>query len=148
MFSLRAIAEASYRAAVLGGGKKQTSLTVGWETLGLGREVAERIFDEEAADGFVSDREAMYGMQTQKYDKKGRRLNKDGTLEDPEEAKEAEKEQQQEESVSNVYECSECGYTLFVAQGRESKFYGADFKCPQCGAPKDKFIAREDFGED
>ncbi|KAL7569085.1 hypothetical protein ACA910_016923 [Epithemia clementina (nom. ined.)] len=145
--SQQAIAEASYRATVQAGGKKQTKLTVGWETLGLDRETAQRIFDEEAEDGFISAREAMYGLQTQKYDKKGRRITKDGKVADPEEAKEAEQEKEQE-SVSNAYECSQCGFTLFVAKGRESKFYGNDFKCPECGAPKDKFEARDDFGED
>jgi len=34
-----------------------------------------------------------------------------------------------------------------VAEGRESKFFGSDFKCPECGAPKEKFQARDDFGE-
>mmetsp|Transcript_15079 Transcript_15079/g.32947 ORF Transcript_15079/g.32947 Transcript_15079/m.32947 type:complete len:491 (-) Transcript_15079:58-1530(-) len=145
--SQQAIAEASYRAAVLAGGKSQKALTVGWETLGLDRDTAERIFAEEAEEGFLSDREVMYGGQTTKYDKKGRRLDKEGKIEDPEEAKAAE-EEQEEEAVSGAYECGECGFTLFVAEGRESKFYGSDFKCPECGAGKDKFTVRDDFGED
>lgn len=144
----RAMAEAAYRAAVQAGGKSQTSLTPGWETLGLDKETAQRVFDDEAEEGFVTDRETMYGGQTTKYDSKGRILDKDGKIADPEEAAAAEKEVEEEEAVSNVYECSECGYTLFVAQGRESKFYGSDFKCPECGAPKEKFEARDDFGED
>ena len=114
----------------------------------MDREIAQKIFHGEAEDGFISDREAMYGLQTQRYDKKGRRLSKDGSLEDPEEAKEAKKEQEEEAAVSNCYECSNCGFTLFVAEGRESKFFGTDFKCPECGAPKSKFKARDDFGED
>lgn len=28
---------------------------------------------------------------------------------------------------------------MFVAQGREFKFFGDDFKCPECGAGKNKF---------
>lgn len=145
--SQHAIAEASYRSTVQAGGKNQKSLTPGWETLGLDRETAQRIFDDEAKEGFISAREAMYGLQTQKYDKQGRRISKDDTLEDPDEAaKEAAKEKEQE-AVSNVYECLQCGFTLFVAEGRESKFFGADFKCPQCGAPKENFEARDDFGE-
>lgn len=40
---------------------------------------------------------------------------------------------------SNEYECTKCGFTLFVAPGREFKFYGDDFKCTQCGAGKDAF---------
>ena len=42
--------------------------------------------------------------------------------------------------TSHAYECSECGYTIFPAAGREFKFYGADFVCPACGAPKEKFV--------
>lgn len=42
--------------------------------------------------------------------------------------------------TSHAYECSECGYTMFPAAGREFKFYGADFVCPTCGATKDKFV--------
>mmetsp|Transcript_22414 Transcript_22414/g.56874 ORF Transcript_22414/g.56874 Transcript_22414/m.56874 type:complete len:240 (-) Transcript_22414:317-1036(-) len=37
------------------------------------------------------------------------------------------------------YECSNCGYTLFPAVGREEKFFGEDFKCPKCGSAKDQF---------
>lgn len=40
----------------------------------------------------------------------------------------------------HAYQCTECGYTLFPAAGREFKFYGDDFVCPACGSPKDKFI--------
>lgn len=40
----------------------------------------------------------------------------------------------------HAYQCSDCGYTMFPAAGREFKFYGADFCCPTCGAPKDKFV--------
>jgi rubredoxin len=38
-----------------------------------------------------------------------------------------------------VLECSNCGYTLFPAAGREFKFFGDDFKCPQCGSSKEAF---------
>lgn len=30
-------------------------------------------------------------------------------------------------------------YKMFVAKGREFKFFGDDFKCPECGAGKNKF---------
>lgn len=33
-----------------------------------------------------------------------------------------------------------CRYKMFVAVGREFKFFGDDFKCPECGAGKSKFI--------
>lgn len=41
---------------------------------------------------------------------------------------------------THAYECSKCQYTLFPAAGREFKFFGDDFKCPQCGAPKSDFV--------
>ena len=45
-------------------------------------------------------------------------------------------------SGTHEYECTEndCGYTIFPAAGREDKFFGASFKCPQCGAGKDAFV--------
>ena len=144
----RAIAEAAYRSSVQEAGKNQQSLTVGWEVLGLDKDTATRIFEEEAEEGFVSAREQMYGSQSQKYDAKGRPIDSEGKLTDPEDAAAAEEEEEEDElPASNVYECGECGYTLFIAKGREFKFYGDDFKCPECGAPKDKFEAR-DMSED
>ena len=41
---------------------------------------------------------------------------------------------------TNEYECTQCGYTMFPAAGREFKFYGDDFKCPECGCDKSKFV--------
>jgi len=141
--SQQAMAEAAYRTTVIAGGKDQTTLTSGWQVLGLDKETATRIFEDEAKEGFLTDREKMYGGQTTKYDAKGNILDKEGKIKDPEAAKKAEEEEASQEPVSNVYECSECGYTLFIAKGREFKFYGDDFKCPECGAAKDKFNARD-----
>lgn len=142
--SQQAIAEAAYKTAVLAAGKNQNSLTIGWEVLGLSKETATRVFEEEAEAGFLSDREKMYGGQSQKYDAKGRPVDREGKLVDPEDQKAAEEEEEEDEGpASNVYECSECGYTLFIAKGREFKFYGEDFKCPECGAEKDKFNAKD-----
>lgn len=45
----------------------------------------------------------------------------------------------EEEEMMLTCECQECGYTLFIAQGREGKFFSDAFKCPTCGAPKSKF---------
>lgn len=148
-FPHRAIAEAAYRTVVLKGGKNQKKLTTGWEVLGLDRATAERIFADAAEEGFVSDREAMYGGQTTKYDKKGRIIDDKGKLVNPEEADEDDDAEDDDfEVTSNVYECGNCGYTLFVAQGRESKFFGSGFRCPECGAAKKEFQARDDFGEE
>jgi hypothetical protein len=40
---------------------------------------------------------------------------------------------------SHEYECTKCGFTLFVAKGREFKFFGDNFKCTGCGADKSAF---------
>jgi len=41
---------------------------------------------------------------------------------------------------THEYECTKCGYILFPAKGRESKFFGAGFACPQCGCSKEEFV--------
>jgi len=43
------------------------------------------------------------------------------------------------ESSPNTYECGDCGYMLFVAQGRDEKFFGEGYSCPNCGAAKEQF---------
>ena len=139
--SQQAIGEAAYRSTVLEAGKGQKTLTPGWDVLGLDKATAMRIFEAEAEEGFLTDRENMYGGQSRKYDKKGNLLGEDGKLENLSDA-EGDQDEIQSSSgapASNVYSCSECGYTLFIAKGREFKFYGDDFKCPECGAGKDKF---------
>jgi len=135
--SQQAMAEAAYRSAVQEGGKDQQSLTVGWEVLGLDKDAAKRIFEEAAEEGFISDREKMYGGQSQKYDDQGNRINDDGSLEDPENAIVDDKPE------SNVMGCLDCGFTLFIAQGREDKFFGTAFKCPECGCKKDRFEPKD-----
>ena len=137
-----AMGEAAYRAAVAAAGKNQSEMTIGWEVLGLDKETATTIYNEVAHGGFVSDREAKYGVASQKYDDKGRKIDSDGNLENPEEDTDDDEEEDLTPS-GNVQECGECGYTLFVAEGRDFKFFGADFKCPECGASKDKFVGKQ-----
>lgn len=138
--SQQAMAEAAYRSAVIADGKGQESLTIGWEVLGLDKETAIRIFDLEAEEGFVSEREKMYGGQSTKYDSKGNIIDKEGNLLNPEDKIDGKDDYGV--SSSGAVECSDCGYTLFIAKGRESKFFGEGFKCPNCGASKDRFEAK------
>eukprot|EP00536_Pseudo-nitzschia_multiseries_P013079 jgi/Psemu1/245114/estExt_Genewise1.C_5360012 len=138
--SQQAMAENAYKTAVINAGKEQTSLTTGWEVLGLDKETAQQIFNEEAKGGFVSDREKLYGGQSQRYDDKGNKVDRDGNIEDPDNAIGAD---EPEKPASNVMECTECSYTLFIAKGREAKFFGDNFKCPECGAGKDKFEPKD-----
>ena len=111
--------EAAYRSTVLAAGKDQKSLTPGWEVLGLDKETATRIFEDEAEEGFVTDREQMYKGQSTKYDKAGNAIDKEGKIIDPENAI---KPKEEEEPTSNVYECGECGYTLFIAKGKGERY--------------------------
>lgn len=144
--SQQAMGEAAYRSAINSSGKNQGKLTTGWEVLGLNKETATRIFEEEKETGFVSEKEAKYGRTSAKYDEKGRRLDKEGKVEDDNGVGEDDGDDN-EDSTSNVYECGNCGYTIFVAEGRNHKFFGAGFQCPECGAEKDKFVGRT-AGED
>ena len=41
---------------------------------------------------------------------------------------------------THEYECTKCGYVLFPAAGREFKFFGADFTCPQCNCDRSEFV--------
>jgi predicted RNA-binding Zn-ribbon protein involved in translation (DUF1610 family) len=146
---VRAIAEAAYRTTVLSAGKDQPTLSPGWEVLGLSYEAATRIWENERKENFTSDRETMYGGQTRKYDRQGRQVAEDGKLANPEDAapvggKDDDGTATTTTSTSNVYECGNCGFTLFVAAGRESKFFGDQFQCPECGAAKTEFKARTD----
>jgi rubredoxin len=138
------MAEAAYRTTVLSAGMKQKSLTTGWEVLGLNKETATRIWEAEKEEGFMSERQRMYGGQSTKYDKKGNIIDKEGkVLEKADPNAPDDEEEEDDAPASNVYECGECGFTLFIAKGREFKFYGDDFACPECGAAKDKFNARD-----
>lgn len=137
--SQRAMAEAAYRAAVADSGKKQSELTVGWEVLGLKEEEATKIFEGVAGEGFLTQTQAKYGAKQQKFDSKGFKVDDNGTLENPEDAVEEDDSVDVNSASGNVQECSECGYTLFVAEGRDFKFFNSGFTCPECGASKDKF---------
>jgi rubredoxin len=138
-----AMGEAAYRAAVAAAGKNQQSLTEGWEVLGLDEETATRIYEEVKKEGFVTGKVAKYGSANVKYDDKGNIVDKSDkpSVDGGEGTKEGEKGRKKESASGSVYECGECGYTLFIAQGRDFRFFGEDFKCPECGAAKDKFVS-------
>jgi hypothetical protein len=101
------------------GGKNQKKLTVGWEVLGL-NEGAQRMYDEEAKEGFISEREAMYGGQKESTT---RRKQRRGKLEDPENAI-PDDDDAASEDPSATYTNGQCGFTLFVAQGRGTSSLG------------------------
>jgi len=144
-----AMAEAAYRVCIQKAytkkGAKLKKLPGGWEVLGLAKFEAQAVFDEEEKKDFVTDREEMYGGQKLNYDKDGNLITKKGKKVDPEDA--VEDDDEELEATSNVFECQKCSYTIFIAEGRESKFYGAGFTCPECGAGKDEFKAPIDDDE-
>jgi len=146
--SQTAMGEAAYRHAVqetMGKNKNLSTLVIGWEVLGLTKETATRIWEDEKEEGFVSDIQTMYGGQTTKYDKKGNILDQEGNLADPENADVTENDDDDDSTSAasgNVFECEGCGFTLFIAKGRDFKFYGDDFKCSECGAGKDQFVSK------
>ena len=118
--------------------------------LGLKLEAAIEIYNEEKDAGFKTAQEEIYGGINEKYNKKGQRIDERGfVIEEKDiEANEKAKEWGDDDemtSTSGAFECGNCGYTLFVAKGREAKFFGVGFKCPQCGADKDKFKTVEDI---
>lgn len=143
--SQKTMGEAAYRATVAAAGSEQNALTTGWEVLGLEEERAREIFAEVAETGFKSKREIEYGGVRQKYDAKGRKVDDEGKLLDPSEAKDDDDDDDSGSSSSgggNVYECGSCGYTLFTAKGRDFKFFPDGYTCPECGAAKDQFISK------
>lgn len=137
-----AMGEAAYRASVASAGKGQTELTIGWEVLGVDEGTAIKIFEEVSGEGFLTQTQAKYAAKQQKFDRNGSKMDEDGKLENPEDATEDDDDNVTKAS-GNVQECTECGYTLFVAEGRDFKFFNAGFTCPECGAGKDKFKAAD-----
>jgi len=135
-----AMAEAAYKSAVAAAGKKQSDMTIGWEVLGLDEEIAIKIFEEVAGEGFLTQTQAKYAAKQQKFNSKGGRVHDGDEVEKPKEGDD-EDDADVSSASGNVQECSECGFTLFVAEGRDFKFFNSGFTCPECNASKDKFKA-------
>jgi rubredoxin len=160
----RDMAESAYRDAVAEAGQGQTKITEGWKALGLDKDTATRIFEETKALGFLS-REELWEKQEQDAardafaaEERAREelrnsIDKDGNLIDPDEDIDPDKlinpedlnkdyEDDEDDSIPSTggaKECGNCGYTLFIAAGREGKFFSSGFTCPECGAARDQF---------
>ncbi len=162
----REMAESAYRDAVAEAGPGQKKITEGWKVLGLDKETATRIFEETSALGFLSRDELWAKEEQDAYREKiaaeeRRRqelrdiIDKDGNLIDPTNIdpdklikdedfnREPEDDGKDEggplTGATMAKECGNCGYTLFIAAGREAKFFPSGFTCPQCGAARDQF---------
>lgn len=160
----RDIGESAYRDAVAEAGPGQTKITDGWKVVGLDRETAERIFEETKELGFLSRKEL---WEKEKRDERMAKaaeeerlrqdlrdsIDKDGNLIQPgdevdedmkitdEDLKRGDDYEDDDDSpvIPGAKECGNCGYTLFIAEGREGKFFSSGFTCPECGAGRDQF---------
>jgi len=138
--------EAAYRDAVAAAGPGQTKLTEGWKLLGLDKGTATRIFEETKELGFLSREELMEKerrddlAEDEPDDSWKALVDKDGNV-----VGEVEEEDVSGDSApsGSVKECGNCGYTLFIAPGRDSKFFQSSFVCPECGAGRDQFKSVE-----
>jgi rubrerythrin len=142
--------ESAYRTVVQKTGPTQ-KLPDGWQVLGLKQEAALEIYKEEKDSGFKSAQEEIYGGLNERYNKKGQRIDEKGFVIEEKDIEQNEKDAEFESdastSTSGAFECENCGYTLFVAKGREAKFFGAGFQCPECGAAKDQFKTVDDLDD-
>lgn len=53
-----------------------------------------------------------------------------------------------EAMLGTTVTCDGCGYTMFIAEDREDKFFDEDYVCPECDAPRSKFTVSEGGGAD
>ena len=129
----------------------QTKLPKGWKTLGLDEETATAIFEEQKKAGFLNplqyqrkqdatEKEAMKTAEKENMEKMIEEyglmaaLNKNDEY-DPD--KDYDKDYENKDGQTR--RCRNCGYTLFIAAGREHKFFGEGYKCPECGEGRDQF---------
>lgn len=159
------MAESAYRDAVAEVGPGQTKITEGWKVLGLDKETATRIFEETKALGYLNRNElwkkeeqdlAIAAMEAEEKARQDLRnsIDKDGNLIDPDadidpdkliDPEDLNKDYEEDDDKESIpagglaKECENCGYTLFIAPGREGKFFSSAFTCPQCGVGKDQF---------
>lgn len=158
------MAESAYRDAVAEAGEGQTKMTEGWKVLGLDKETATTIFEETKALGFLSREElwkkeerdiARKQMEAEEKARQDLRnsIDKDGNIIDPDADVDPDKlitdedlnqdydddEDDSEPTSGGAKECGNCGYTMFIAKGREGRFFSSAFKCPECGAGRDQF---------
>ena len=157
------MAESAYRDAVAEAGPGQTKITEGWKVLGLDKETATKIFEETKALGFLSRNElwkkeeedaARAAMEAEEKAREDLRnsIDKDGNLIDPDAEIDPDKritdedlnrddddEEDSGPTSGGAKECGNCGYTMFIAAGREGRFFSSGFTCPECGAGRDQF---------
>lgn len=158
------MAESAYRDAVAEAGTGQTKITQGWKVLGLDKETATRIFENTRDTGFLNRQELwekekrdqareQWEAEERKKEELRNLIDKDGNVIDPDSEIDPDKKITDEDLnkgdddntgdsspiSGGAKECTKCGYTMFIAAGREGKFFASGFTCPECGAGRDQF---------
>lgn len=159
------MAESAYRDAVAEAGPGQDKITDGWKVLGLSKDTATSIFNQTKKLGFLSRQElwkkeeqdlVIEGIEAEErmreelrnsVDKNGNLIKKDEdvdpdlviTDEDFDRGDEDDDEGDDDPTSGGAKECGNCGYTLFIAAGREGRFFSSGFVCPECGKGRDQF---------
>jgi len=140
------LTEQAYKDILDKAGGPKNGLQPGYEELGFTKAEAEacvaklaeeeRIAEEEAARiaAEKAEEEKILKIREAKWSKEGPKKEEEGG-----DDSEGEDAPIKVDDGAHEYECTKCGFTLFVAKGREFKFYGDDFKCTQCGAGKEDF---------
>ena len=148
------LTEEAYKAILEKAGGPEAGLQPGFAELGYSQAEAEaliarlieeaRIAAEEAARLQAEQEEEarVQAIRELAVKKQGEKQNiNDGRIKTHgEEPKKDEPAPTKASDEPSEYECQQCGFTLFVAKGREFKFFGDDFKCGSCGAGKEFFV--------
>jgi len=149
------VGEQAYRDAIAAAGKDQTKLTEGWKVLGLDKETATNIFEEQKDLGFLTLREEelreeRLRKQKQKaaeeaaLERLRNAFDEEGNVIEPDEP-EVEEEEKDEEEKEIDYgpprskQCTNCGFIIEVTNRPDEKFLLPHFKCPACAASKRNF---------
>eukprot|EP00285_Hemiselmis_virescens_P003985 CAMPEP_0173414904 /NCGR_PEP_ID=MMETSP1356-20130122/84572_1 /TAXON_ID=77927 ORGANISM="Hemiselmis virescens, Strain PCC157" /NCGR_SAMPLE_ID=MMETSP1356 /ASSEMBLY_ACC=CAM_ASM_000847 /LENGTH=448 /DNA_ID=CAMNT_0014377113 /DNA_START=17 /DNA_END=1363 /DNA_ORIENTATION=+ len=138
------LTEQAYKDILNANGGPENGVQPGFNELGFSQQEAEECVARMVEENRIAAEEAAR-IQAEK-DEEERILNirkkawgKNDKKDEPEAEKKDDDAPEEREAGAHEYECTKCGFTLFVAKGREFKFYGDDFKCSGCGAGKEAF---------
>jgi len=144
------LTEEAYKAIIMKAGGLEAGLQPGYNKLGMSQADAQGYLDRLIEEDRVK-REDAAAKEAEKEEAARveaiRQLAIDGRKKKgaagqikthgEDEKKDEPKKVESSDDGESEYECTQCGMTLFVAKGREFKFFGDDFKCGQCGAGKE-----------
>jgi len=164
MIGQKDMAESAYRDAVAEA-RDGSERTRGWKVLGLDKETATRIYEDTKALGFLTREEywekervdliiAQREEEERKKEALRNSIDKDGNVIDPDAEIDPDKRITDDDlnkgddgddtkdsgpTSGGAKECTKCGYTMFIAAGREGRFFASGFTCPECGVGRDQF---------